>query len=81
MAFQVDLTGPERVHSSTLADLSIPIRRVEPAFGLPKLTQHLALRDATSAKIGLRHPIFGYLSNIAQRQHARKEILAWRASG
>ena len=27
---------------------------------------------AIRAKIGLKHPIFGHFSNIAQRQHARK---------
>jgi hypothetical protein len=54
----------------------------EPAFGLPKLTQHLALRNATSARIELRYPIFGHLSNIAQRERARKEIvIAGGASG
>jgi hypothetical protein len=50
----------------------------EPAFRLPKLTQHLALRNATTGVIGLRHPIFGHLSNIAQRQPVRKEtVIAW----
>jgi hypothetical protein len=52
------------------------------SFRIAEAHPALALRNATSARIGLRHPIFGHLSNIAQRQHARRVIvLAWRASG
>jgi hypothetical protein len=57
--------------------MPIPIQRARQLPDCGRLTQQLALR-ATRAGIGLRHPIFGHMSNIAQRQRARKKIvIAW----